>query len=255
MTKSSFSILSITAVFALASAASAIAQTQPKPATEATKAANHAVQQYLNFNDRTDFDDATRGLVAKPNTLTIKDAKGTVVWDLEAYKKYIGDDKPAPDTVNPSLWRNAQLNMQHGLFRVHERIFQVRGYDLSNITFIQGNTGWIVLDPLISAETAKAAHELVTKNLGQRPILAVIYSHSHIDHYGGVRGVVNEDDVRAGKVQILAPEHFAEHAISENVIAGNAMGRRAIYMYGALLPRNAQGGVNGGLGQATSTGA
>lgn len=231
------------------------AQTQPKPATEATKAANRAVQQYLNFNDRADFEDATRGLIAKPDTLTIRNAKGDVVWDLEAYKKYIGDDKAAPDTVNPSLWRNAQLNMHHGLFKVHDRIFQVRGYDLSNITFIEGDTGWIVLDPLISAETAKAAFELVTKHLGQRPIRAVIYSHSHIDHYGGVRGVVNEDDVKAGKVQILAPEHFAEHAISENVIAGNAMGRRAIYMYGALLPRNAQGGVNGGLGQTTSTGA
>ena len=111
----------------------------------------------LNFNDRTDFEDATRGLIAKPDTLTIKDAKGNVVWDLEEYKKYIGVDKPAPDTVNPSLWRNAQLNMQHGLFQVHDRIFQVRGYDLSNITFIQGDTGWIVFDPLISAETAKAA--------------------------------------------------------------------------------------------------
>ena len=144
--------------------------------------------------------------------------------------------------------------MQYGLFQVHDRIFQVRGYDLSNITFIQGDTGWIVFDPLISAETAKAALDLVTQHLGQRPIVAVIYSHSHVDHYGGVRGVVDEADVKSGKVQILAPEHFTEHAISENVIAGNAMSRRAIYMYGALLPRNAQGGVNGGLGQTTSTG-
>jgi alkyl sulfatase BDS1-like metallo-beta-lactamase superfamily hydrolase len=235
--------------------ASAVAQSQPKPATEATKAANRAVQNYLNFNDKSDFDDAKRGLIAKPDTLTIRHAQGAVVWDLEEYKKYIGEDKPTPDTVNPSLWRNAQLNMNHGLFRVHERIFQVRGYDLSNITFVQGDTGWIVFDPLISAETAKAAFDLVTQHLGQRPVLAVVYSHSHIDHYGGVKGVVSEADVEAKKVQILAPEHFAEHAISENVIAGNAMGRRAIYMYGALLPRNAQGGVNGGLGQTTSTGA
>ena len=233
----------------------AAAQTQPKPASESTKAANRAVQQYLNFNDRSDFEDASRGLIVKPDTLTIKDANGNVVWDLEEYKKFIGDDKPPPDTVNPSLWRNTQLNMHYGLFKVHDRIFQVRGFDLSNITFIQGDTGWIVFDPLISAETAKAAHELVTQQLGPRPVFAVIYSHSHIDHYGGVRGVVDEADVKAGKVQILAPEHFTEHAISENVIAGNAMGRRAIYMYGALLPRNAQGGVNGGLGQTTSTGA
>jgi alkyl sulfatase BDS1-like metallo-beta-lactamase superfamily hydrolase len=217
----------------------ATAQTQPKPATEATKAANRALQQYLNFNDREDFDNATRGLIAKPDTLTIRGAQGNPVWDLESYKAYIGVDKPAPDTVNPSLWRNAQLNMQYGLFRVHDRIVQVRGYDLSNISFIQGDTGWIVFDPLISTETAKAAYDLVSQHLGRRPIVAVVYSHSHVDHYGGVRGIVDEADVKAGKVQILAPEHFTEHAVSENVIAGNAMSRRAIYMYGALLPRNA----------------
>ena len=130
----------------------------------------------------------------------------------------------------------------------------MRGYDLSNISFVQGETGWIVFDPLISEETAKAAYELVTKHLGKRPVVAVVYSHSHVDHYGGVRGIVDEKDVRAGKVQIIAPEHFTEHSISENVIAGNVMSRRAIYMYGAMLPRNAQGGVNGGLGQSTSFG-
>ncbi|MEW6454164.1 MAG: alkyl sulfatase dimerization domain-containing protein [Pseudomonadota bacterium] len=235
-------------------ATGALAQSQPKPATEATKAANRAVQQYLNFNDRSDFEDATRGFIAKPDTLTIKNAKGDVVWDLEQYKTYIGDDKPAPDSVNPSLWRNAQLNLKYGLFKVTDRIHQVRGYDLSVVSFIQGNTGWIVIDPLISAETAKAALDLVNQNLGARPVVAVIYSHSHVDHYGGVRGVVNEADVKSGKVQILAPEHFTEHAISENVIAGNAMSRRAIYMYGAMLPRNERGGVNGGLGPTTSTG-
>ena len=165
------------------------------------------------------------------------------------------EDKAAPDTVNPSLWRNAQLNMSTGCSRCTDRIYQVRGYDLSNVTFIQGDTGWIVGDPLISAETAKAAYDLVSQHLGQRPIVAVIYSHSHIDHYGGVHGIVDEADIKAGKVKIIAPEHFTEQAISENVIAGNAMGRRAIYMYGALLPRNAQGGVNGGLGQTASTGA
>src|SRR5215475_15025798 len=131
---------------------SANGASQPKAATEATKAANRAVQQYLNFNDRQDFEDATRGLVGKPDTLTIKNAKGDVVWDLEQYKTFIGTDKPAPDSVNPSLWRNAQLCMQYGLFKVTDRIYQVRGYDLSNVTFIQGDTGWIVFDPLISAE-------------------------------------------------------------------------------------------------------
>ena len=225
-----------------------------KPATNATKAANRALAAKLDFADKQDFDDARQGLIEAPPTLTIKNAKGDVVWDLEQYKQYIGADKPAPDTVNPSLWRNAQLNMNYGLFKVTDRIYQVRGYDLSNISFIQGDKGWIVCDPLISAETAKAAFELVTKNLGKRPVVAVIYSHSHVDHFGGVRGIVDSAQVRAGKVQIIAPENFTEEAVSENVIAGNAMGRRAVYMYGAVLPRSPQGGVNGGLGQTTSTG-
>lgn len=227
----------------------------PKPATEATKKRNAELKAYLNFADKQDFEDAKRGLIARPDVLTIKDDKGNVVWDLEQYKSYIGDDKQTPDTVNPSLWRNAQLNMHYGLFKVTEDVYQVRGYDLSNITFIQGKTGWIVGDPLISAETAKAAYELVTENLGKKPIVAVIYSHSHVDHYGGVRGIVDEADVKSGKVKILAPEGFTDHAVSENVIAGNVMGRRAVFMYGALLPRNSLGGVNGGLGQTTSTGS
>ncbi len=227
---------------------------EPKPASSATIAANKAVADYLNFNDKQDFEDAQKGLIEAPETLTIKNDKGDVVWDLESYKQYIGIDKAAPDTVNPSLWRNAQLNMQYGLFKVTDHVYQVRGYDLSNVTFVEGKTGWIVGDPLISAETASAAFELVTKNLGKKPIVAVIYSHSHIDHYGGVRGIVDEADVKSGKVKIIAPENFTEESVSENVIAGNAMGRRAVYMYGALLPRNAQGGVNGGLGQTVSTG-
>ena len=172
---------------------------------------------------------------------------------MESYS-FIGEDKAAPPTVNPSLWRNAQLNTIAGLFKVSDRIYQVRGYDLSNITFVQGDTGWVVFDPLISAETAKAAYDLLSENLGKKPVRAVVYSHSHVDHYGGVRGVVDEADVKAGKVKIFAPDGFLEHAISENVTAGNAMSRRAIYMYGALLPRGEKGGVNGGLGQTTSTG-
>jgi alkyl sulfatase BDS1-like metallo-beta-lactamase superfamily hydrolase len=227
---------------------------EPKPASAATNAANKKLLESLPFSDRQDLEDAQRGLIDAPATLTIKNEKGAVVWDLESYKQYIALDKDAPDTVNPSLWRNAQLNMQYGLFKVTDRIYQVRGFDLSNITFVQGNTGWIVGDPLISAETAKAAYELVTKNLGKKPVVAVIYSHSHLDHYGGVRGLVDEADVKAGKVKIIAPEGFLDESVSENVIAGNAMARRAIYMYGALLPRNPQGGVNGGLGQTISTG-
>ncbi|QTG94583.1 MBL fold metallo-hydrolase, partial [Vibrio fluvialis] len=205
-------------------------------------------------SDKKDFENAQKGLIAKQDVVTIKNDKGDVVWDLEQYKQYITLNNPAPDSVNPSLWRNAQLNMINGLFEVTDGIYQVRGYDLSNITFIKGNTGWIVFDPLISQETAKAALDFVNEKLGKRPVVAVVYSHSHIDHFGGVRGIVDEKDVKAGKVKIIASHGFTEHAVSENVIAGNAMGRRAIFMYGALLPRNEFGGVNGGLGQTTSTG-
>ncbi|MEB3051574.1 alkyl sulfatase dimerization domain-containing protein [Mycolicibacter sp. MYC123] len=225
-----------------------------KPATEATKAANNKVRDSLPFNDRGDFEDAQRNLVARPDTLTITDADGKVVWDLESYKKFIADDKPAPDTVNPSLWRNAQLCMNYGLFKVVDRIYQVRGYDLSNITFIQGDTGWIVFDTLISPETAKAALDLVNQHLGEKPIVAVVHSHSHTDHYGGVRGIIAQQDVDSGKVKVIAPVNFVEDVVDENVIAGNAMSRRAVYMYGALLPRDPAGGVNAGLGQTISTG-
>ncbi|OZS42273.1 alkyl/aryl-sulfatase [Photobacterium sanguinicancri] len=226
----------------------------PKPATQATIDANQIVLDTLPFKDKKDFDDAQRGLIAKQDTVTIKNGKGDVVWDLEAYKKFITLENPSPDSVNPSLWRNAQLNMINGLFEVTDGIYQVRGYDLSNITFIKGKTGWIVFDPLISQETAKAALDFINSELGERPVVAVVYSHSHIDHFGGVRGIVNEQDVIDGKVTIIASHGFTEHAVSENVIAGNAMGRRAIYMYGALLPRDEFSGVNGGLGQTTSTG-
>jgi len=226
----------------------------PKPATEFTRQANAEVLKELPFSDRQDFADAQKGFIAKPDVLTIKDAKGNVIWDLEQYKQYIKQDAAAPDTVNPSLWRNAQLNMLYGLFKVTDRIYQVRGFDLSNITFVQGDKGWIVFDPLISTDTAKAALAFVNQQLGARPVVAIVYSHSHVDHYGGAAGIVSPADVKAGKVKIIAPEHFTEHAVSENVIAGNVMSRRAIYMYGAMLPRNAQGGVNGGLGQTTSLG-
>ncbi|MFG0381976.1 alkyl/aryl-sulfatase [Pseudomonas sp. zbq_18] len=242
---------------AVALLASAIAQAEPQPskaASAATVAANQAVLDRLPFADKRDFEDAQRGFIAKPDSLTIKDASGKVVWDLESYKRFIGLDQPAPDSVNPSLWRNAQLNVQYGLFKVTDGIYQVRGYDLSNITFIEGKTGWIVFDPLLSAEPAKAAYELVSQHLGAKPVVAVVYSHSHIDHFGGVRGIVDEADVKAGKVRIIAPEGFDEHAISENVIAGNAMARRAIYMFGALLPRSEQGSVGSGLGLTASSG-
>ncbi|MBY7904775.1 MBL fold metallo-hydrolase [Vibrio fluvialis] len=245
---------SVLALVIAAMVSSGASAADPKPATQATIDANNAVKQSLPFSDKKDFENAQKGLIAKQDVVTIKNDKGDVVWDLEQYKQYITLNNPAPDSVNPSLWRNAQLNMINGLFEVTDGIYQVRGYDLSNITFIKGNTGWIVFDPLISQETAKAALDFVNEKLGKRPVVAVVYSHSHIDHFGGVRGIVDEKDVKAGKVKIIASHGFTEHAVSENVIAGNAMGRRAIFMYGALLPRNKFGGVNGGLGQTTSTG-
>ncbi|MFB2681246.1 alkyl/aryl-sulfatase [Shewanella mangrovisoli] len=244
----------VTTLVIAAMVSSGVNATESKPATQATIDANNSVKQSLPFSDKKDFENAQKGLIAKQDVVTIKNEQGDVVWDLEQYKKYINLNNSAPDSVNPSLWRNAQLNMINGLFEVTDGIYQVRGYDLSNITFIKGKTGWIVFDPLISQETAKAALDFVNEKLGKRPVVAVVYSHSHIDHFGGVRGIVDEKDVKAGKVKIIASHGFTEHAVSENVIAGNAMGRRAIFMYGALLPRNEFGGVNGGLGQTTSTG-
>ena len=165
--------------------------------------------------------------------------------DLDNEAQFTG---PAPATVNPSLWRNATLVAKHGLFQVADGIWQVRGLDLANMTVIRGTTGWIIVDPLTGAEAAKTAMALVTEKLGKRPVVAVIYTHSHVDHFGGVLGVVSPADVVAGKVQIIAPEGFLEHAVSENVIAGPAMLRRAIYMFGQALPRGATGHVSSGLG-------
>ena len=224
-----------------------------KPASSQTQQANAAVLKQLPFSDKRDFEDAKRGFVGTDENLSIPDADGKrPVWNLTAYD-FLKADK-APDTVNPSLWRIAQLNMNNGLFKVTDRVYQVRGYDLSNMTIIEGDTGLIITDPLISPETAKAALELYYKHRPKVPVVAVIYTHSHLDHYGGVKGVVDEADVKSGKVKILAPQGFLEEAVSENVYAGTAMSRRAVYMYGTLLPRGVQGQVDGGLGKTTSIG-
>jgi alkyl sulfatase BDS1-like metallo-beta-lactamase superfamily hydrolase len=174
------------------------------------------------------------------------------VWDGSTYDFLDGQ---APDSVNPSLWRQSQLVAMAGLFEVVEGIYQVRGLDLSNITFIEGESGVVVVDPLISSETAAAALALYREHRGERPVTAVVYTHSHVDHFGGVRGVVSEEDVTSGRVPVLAPAGFVEHAVAENVYAGTAMARRAGYMYGAALDRGPQGGVGAGLGQTTSTGS
>ena len=203
----------------------------------------------LPFQDRTDFENAERGRVNSLDPCVVRAADGRVVWDLEAYSYLDGD---CPATVNPSLWRQAQLCAKHGLFEVTDGIYQVRGMDISNMTIVEGDTGVIVIDPLISAETAAASIALYRKNRGNRPVTGVIYTHSHADHFGGVKGVLPDG---AGEVPILAPEGFLEHAVSENVYAGVAMNRRAVYMYGAVLDRSPTGQVSTGLGIATSAGS
>lgn len=234
---------------------SAIAQPSlaPKDATAATAAVQKKSVADLPFSNRQDFDDARRGFIATTPGAEVKSADGRIVWSL-AGNGFL-DAERAPDSVNPSLWRQSQLNQIHGLFKVTDRVYQVRGYDLSNMTIIEGDTGLIVIDPLISAETAKAALELYRRHRPAKPVVAVFYTHSHVDHFGGVRGVVDEADVRSGKVKILAPSGFMDHAVAENVIAGNAMSRRALYMYGATLPAGAKGLVDTGLGKAISTGS
>jgi alkyl sulfatase BDS1-like metallo-beta-lactamase superfamily hydrolase len=228
-------------------------QVQPKAAEAATRQANEAVREQLPFGDRSDFEDAARGFLGTVPELTIRDAEGDVVWSLAPYAFLAQPD--APPSVNPSLWRMAQLNLNNGLFEVTDRIYQVRAYDISNMTIVEGDTGLIVIDPLVSKETAQAALDLYYAHRPRRPVVAVIYTHSHVDHYGGVKGVVSEEDVQAGRVRIYAPEGFLRAAVSENVFAGTAMSRRATYMYGALLRRGEQGQVDAGLGKTNSLGA
>ncbi|MFT3921797.1 MAG: alkyl sulfatase dimerization domain-containing protein [Myxococcales bacterium] len=243
------------AVSAPATASEDASKGTPQGASEATRAAHAALLEAYPFKDTRDFEDARHGLIAPlPNAGEIKDAEGKVVWSLKPFLDYIRQGERAPETVNPSLWRQAQLLMFNGLFEVVAGVYQVRGADLSNMTIVEGTRGITIYDPLISAETAKAALELYYAHRPKRPVVAVVYSHSHVDHFGGVRGVVDEADVKAGKVKIYAPAGFIENAISENVYAGTAMGRRASYMYGNLLPVSAQGQNTAGLGITTSSG-
>jgi alkyl sulfatase BDS1-like metallo-beta-lactamase superfamily hydrolase len=216
-----------------------------------TIASNAAVVKQLPFSDRTDFESISKGLIA-PFKGQIKDASGKVIWDVQAYD-FLAKDQ-APESVNPSLWRLAQLNAHAGLFEVSPKLYQVRGLDLANMTIIEGDDGLIIIDPLTMAETAKAALDLYYANRPHKPVVAVIYSHTHVDHFGGVRGVIDEADVKAGKVKVFAPAGFMEHVMSENVMAGNAMSRRAQYQFGSLLPRGENGQVDAGLGKSSPTG-
>ncbi len=239
--------------FGVQSLLTAHAAEKPKPATDSTKAANTALYKQLPFDDKQAFEDAHKGFIAPLPSSVIKGKAGNLIWNPDQYN-FIKEGMKAPGSVNPSLWRQSQLINISGLFKVTEGIYQIRNQDLSNMTIIEGQKGIVVVDPMISQETAKVGLDLYYKNRGNKPVVAVIYTHSHVDHYGGVRGVVNEDDVKSGKAKIFAPIHFLDHAVAENVMAGTAMSRRASYMYGNLLPPNEKGQVGAGLGTTTSAG-
>ncbi|EIM8805296.1 MBL fold metallo-hydrolase, partial [Salmonella enterica] len=231
----------------------AFAAESAKDATQYTQQINQQYIKNLPFSDRQDFADAQRGFIAPlPDHGILNNTDGKPYYRADDYKFDI--NASAPQTINPSLWRQSQLNGISGLFKVTDRMYQVRGQDISNITFIEGKTSLIVIDPLVTAGAAKASLDLYYQNRPHRPIVAVIYTHSHTDHYGGVKGIVSEEEVKSGKVQIIAPEGFMEEAISENVLLGNIMSRRALYSYGLLLPHTPQGNIGNGLGVTLTTG-
>ncbi len=222
-------------------------------ATAATSALQQALRESLPFEDQRDFEEATRGFIAEPDSKQILGAQGNVVWDLNRYDFLMNGEEY--DSIHPSLQRQATLNMNFGLFEVvPDFLYQVRGFDLANMTLVKGDTGWIIFDVLLTSETAAAAFALATEHLGEYPVKAVIYSHSHIDHFGGVRGVVSEEEVANGEVQIIAPVGFMHEAIAENVYAGNAMSRRAGFQYGRVMPSSPFGQVDSAIGKGLSAG-
>ena len=213
----------------------------------------NGLRKTLPFEDKRDFEEAKKGFIAAPPYKQIMADAGNVAWDMGSYEFLLqGKDF---DSIHPSLQRQAILNMAYGLYEVVPgNIYQVRGFDLANISFIKGDTGWIVFDPLTAKETARAALEFINEKLGKRPVVAVVYSHSHVDHFGGVRGVVAEADVASGKVKVIAPEGFMRAAIEENVFAGNAMSRRTQWQYAVLLPRDPHGHVDQAIGKNVANG-
>ncbi|MGO9453993.1 MAG: alkyl/aryl-sulfatase [Candidatus Binataceae bacterium] len=221
-------------------------------ATEATRAANRAALAQVPSANQQLFEDARRGFIEELGDKVITRADGRPVWTLKGYE-FLGSEN-APDTVHPTLWCHARVNMANGLYKVTDRVYQLRGFDVSNMTIIEGDHGLIVIDPLISTEVAKAAMDLYLKHRPKKAVVAVIYSHSHVDHFGGVRGIVSADDVKSGNATIWAPEGFMAAAVGENVIAGHAMLRRAMYQFGSMLPRGERGQVDTGLGKSVSLG-
>ncbi len=217
-----------------------------------TKAFQAIQRETLPFDDERDFEEQHRGFIAKPDYTQIMSDAGNVAWDMERYDFLLeGEDF---DSIHPSLQRQAILNMNYGLYEVMPGIWQVRGFDLSNVTFIEGETGWVVFDTATAVETARAALAFINSQLGERPVTAVVHSHSHADHFGGVRGVVDETDVRSGRVPIIVPDGFMEHAVAENVYAGNAMNRRLFFQYGVLTPANPYGHVDQAIGKNVAAG-
>ena len=220
-------------------------------ASAATIAANARLYEELDIDDQDDWQAARRGLIAQAQPLLVKGEDGRVIWDMTQYQFIDGN---APATVNPSLWRQAGLNNIHGLFKVSEGIHQLRGFDLANMTLVDGESGWIVIDPLTARETAAAAMDFARSHLGEREVSAVVFTHSHIDHFGGVLGVISEEQLAADTIPIIAPEGFLEEATSENILAGPTMARRSGFMYGQALPRSATGHVGSGLGKSPAYG-
>ena len=228
----------------------------PKPATDHTRADLEAFALSMPADDGSDAADVARGFIATRAEPVIEKIHPNpwlpISWDLSKSDFVHG---PCPDTVNPSLWRQAGFNAQHGLYEVIDGFYQVRGFDTSTVTFIRGDEGWVVIDPLTTTETARAAFDLVTEQLGERPVTAVIYTHSHVDHFGGILGVVDEERLNSGEVPIVAPEGFVREAVAENLLAGPAMGRRAMYQFGMLLEWSEHGHVDQGLGKGVPTGS
>lgn len=227
------------------------AKTQ-KPASEATLAANAALAAKLEFENRRDFENASRGLVAPLEGGVIATERGTKVWDLNVYDFLDGEDDI--ETINPSLLRMARLNMANGLFKVTDRVWQVRGLDLANMTIVEGDEGVILIDCMTTAEVAARALELYREHRGDRPVKALLYTHSHVDHYGGAKGVLTQDEVDSGQARVFAPDGFLEAVGGENVLAGSPMSRRAQFQFGGLLKPGPRGQVDAGLGKVTARG-
>src|ERR1700687_300058 len=225
----------------------------PKEASVSVVARHAATLKALPFSDTSDFDDASRGFIGTLENARITSVQGRVVWSLEAYG-FLADAE-APATVDPSLWRQSRLNMNHGLFEVVPGVYQVRGLDIANMTLIEGERGVIVVDTLTSIEGARAAMELYFKHRGRRPVAAVIFTHTHTDPWGGARGVLEEDMLASGRVPLIEPNLFMEHAVSENIIAGPAMLRRAQYQFGPFLAKGPRGQADCGPGQSMAAGS